>query len=141
MLRPKPSLADFFCIIDFCDVSVTFQCLSSSCRVKAIQYATQTAAASDKRKVMCQSPACSKVFHAACIGRSKTSDKEMSNLFFVFSRCETFLKYSADIAQKAFLGALDKKLDALRESIYQSFDERIASENKKIIQQTQTIIK
>ena len=94
----------------------------------------------EKRKIVCQNPGCSRDFHASCIGYSRSSDKEISNIFFVCSRCETFLKYSADIAQKALLGKMDKKLDDLKESIYRTLEERLAAENQRIIEQTKAIM-
>ena len=43
--------------------------------------ATEKSKEREKRILACQSPGCSKEFHAVCIGHSKSSDKEISNMF------------------------------------------------------------
>ena len=94
----------------------------------------------EKRKIFCASPGCSKDFHTACIGRPKVSDKELNMLFFVCTRCETYLSYSADIAQKTIMNKIDTKMNELEKSLLQTINEKINFECSKISAQTNTLI-
>ena len=93
----------------------------------------------EKRTVPCNSPGCSKTFHAICVGQGRTPDKELNNLFFVCLKCEAYLNYSADIARKSFMADLDSKLQDLRSSIDRSIDEKIRQESDKIMEQTKLL--
>lgn len=93
----------------------------------------------DKRIIDCSSPGCVKSFHVSCIGQAKTSDKDLQNLFFVCLRCESYLNYGAEIARKSFIKVLDDKLDSLKQSIYDTIDEKIRSEGEKLLQQSQLV--
>ena len=86
----------------------------------------------EKRLLSCGSPGCRKLFHVACVGKAKVSDKELAGLFFVCLRCEAYLKYSADIARKSIMTELDIRLAALEKSIYQYIDQRFKKETDKL---------
>ena len=93
----------------------------------------------EKRIISCNSPGCQKQFHVTCVGHSKTTDREMQNIFFVCTTCESYINYSAEIARKSIMNELDIKLDKLKHSIYQSIDEKIQVESAKILEQTQSL--
>lgn len=93
----------------------------------------------DKRIIMCSSPGCLKRFHAACVGQARMSDKELNELFFVCLRCEEYIKYSSQIAQKSLMAEFDSKLSALKLAIHQSIDEKISSASAKILEQTNSM--
>lgn len=90
----------------------------------------------EKRKIVCAGPGCSKEFHTRCIGRPKVSDKELNNMFFLCTRCETYLSYSADMSRKSIMSEMDCKIKELKESLFKVIDEKITSECSKISART-----
>ena len=128
-------------------------CLNAYCKVCALDLrismndcSSETCMINDKskerekRKVVCASPGCLKEFHTLCIGRPKVSDKELNNMFFVCTRCETYLSYSADIARKTIMMEIDLKIDELKKSLHHKFDTKINLECSKISAQTNALI-
>lgn len=93
-----------------------------------------------KRLISCASPGCSMQFHVACVGRAKLSDKELKSLFFICLRCETFLKYGADIAREGFIRELDQKLEILKQSLNETIDRKIQEECTRLEAHTDSLI-
>lgn len=93
----------------------------------------------EKRIIKCSSPGCHKQFHVGCVGHGKCSDKELKNLFFVCSRCEMYLNYSADIARKSFMDELEARLDTFKKDLFLSIDNKIREEKEKIIQHNESL--
>lgn len=94
----------------------------------------------EKRFIECNSPGCSKTFHALCIGHAKTPEKEINNLFFVCSKCKTFLEYSADIARTSILSDLDNKLDSFQRLILDKVEDRLKAECANLSRETKSLI-
>lgn len=120
--------------MDIRNKNCTNDCFADSCVIN------DKSKEREKRKIVCASPGCLKEFHAACIGRQKASDKELNNIFFVCTRCETYLSYSADIAKKNIMSEIDSKINDLKKSLYQAIDEKIGLEFSRISTQTNTLI-
>lgn len=90
----------------------------------------------EKRLVECNSPGCTKVFHAVCIGHGKISERELNKLFFVCQRCENFLSYGAEIARKSIATVLDNRIDDLKKVMLDTMDEKISSMRTSILEET-----
>lgn len=93
----------------------------------------------EKRIVVCNSPGCQMQFHAACIGHSKMSERELKNMFFVCLKCKAYLEYSAQIAKESFLSELDSRLDSLKNSILRMVDDKIEEKFKEFSSKVQEV--
>ena len=79
----------------------------------------------ERRTIPCSSPGCEKSFHAVCIGKLKSTDKELADMFFICLRCEDYLKYSAEIAHRSIMSELDRRLASIEKSVYNAIDDRL----------------
>ena len=94
----------------------------------------------EKRFIECNSPGCSKSFHAHCIGHAKMPDKDLNNFFFVCSKCKAFLEYSADIARASLLSELETKLNVFQISILEKVEDRLRAECTNLSRETKSVI-